>query len=396
MGHGGHAGVLGRVCPGSNQAGWQSQPTQSNPNELNLPPPFPFPPLLPHTLNIHLNAFSEKIYPRTRTPTSISKDHEEWVSLKNFMLLGGGQINLQSTATGVHQPLQSIGVKPITLLLDTLLNLQILYLTWYSFLGLYGVKKCRDEKLPLPLALCQVGIALVGIGSFLFHATLRYEYQLGDELPMIFCCAFITYVAFDTGSASLPSTKFVKALPYILFLYSFVVSAIYLKYPNPVFHQIAYATIQLVATFRSAYTVRNAPEGTYREQKNRADAIRYLMIGSVTFTTGFLIWNIDNLLAFITLFLSNLDVNVSPLNRFCDRISHLKEYLGTPWSFILEGHAWWHLATGTGSYLIVVGLQLVSLSLKEGADGFEIKRGGVLGLCPYVARIPIKIDPKLH
>ncbi|POW01863.1 hypothetical protein PSHT_12350 [Puccinia striiformis] len=228
---------------------------------------------------------------------------------------------------------------------NTLSNL--VFVSW----ALYGVKKCRDEKLPLPLALCQVGIALVGIGSFLFHATLRYEYQLGDELPMIFCCAFITYVAFDT--------------------------AIYLKYPNPVFHQIAYATIQLVATFRSAYTVRNAPEGTYREQKNRADAIRYLMIGSVTFTTGFLIWNIDNLLAFITLFLSNLDVNVSPLNRFCDRISHLKEYLGTPWSFILEGHAWWHLATGTGSYLIVVGLQLVSLSLKEGADGFEIKRGGV-------------------
>ncbi|KAI9605080.1 hypothetical protein H4Q26_003051 [Puccinia striiformis f. sp. tritici PST-130] len=170
------------------------------------------------------------------------------------------------------------------------------YLTWYSFLG-RSIKKCRDEKLPLPLALCQVGIALVGIGSFLV-------------------ATFGLLILFGT-------------LPKVLIV--------------------------------------NKRTGPMRFDTDD---------GSVTFTTGFLIWNIDNL--------------------FCDRISHLKEYLGTPWSFILEGHAWWHLATGTGSYLIVVGLQLVSLSLKEGADGFEIKRGGVLGLCPYVARIPIKIDPKLH
>jgi len=253
---------------------------------------------------------------------------------------------------------------------NTLSNL--VFVSW----AMYGVKKCREEKLPLPLALCQVGIALVGVGSFLFHATLRYEWQLGDELPMIFCCAFITYVAFDTGSASLPRTRFVSCLPYILVIYSLVVCAIYLRYPNPVFHQVAYGLIQTVATFRSAYTARGAPEGTFREQKNKADAIRYLLIGSATFLTGFLVWNIDNL--------------------FCDRISHLKEYLGTPWSFVLEGHAWWHLATGTGSYLIVVGLQLMSLSLKEGADGFEMRRAGPFGLCPYVARIPIKIDPKLH
>jgi dihydroceramidase len=158
--------------------------------------------------------------------------------------------------------------------------------------------------------------------SFRFHATLRYEWQLGDELPMIFCCAFITYVTFDTGSISQPRTRFVRCLPYLLFIYSFGVSAIYLRYPNPVFHQVAYAFIQLsvlpfsrpshtpssnlkraffsvpsnrVATFRSAYTVRAAPEGTYREQKNKADATRYLLIGSITFITGFLIWNIDNL-----------------------------------------------------------------------------------------------------
>ncbi|KNZ64180.1 uncharacterized protein VP01_1058g8 [Puccinia sorghi] len=197
------------------------------------------------------------------------------------------------------------------------------------------------------------GIALVGVGSFLFHATLRYEWQLGDELPMIFCCTFIAYVTFDTRSASLPRTPFVRCLPYLLVLYSFGVSAVYIRYPYPVIHQAAFGFIQLVATFRAAYTVRTAPERTYREKRNKADATRYTLMGA------------------------------------------LKEHLGTPWSFILEGHAWWHLATGTGSYLSVVGLQLMSASLKESAEGFEMRRAGLFGLCPYVARISTKLDSKI-
>lgn len=252
---------------------------------------------------------------------------------------------------------------------NTLSNL--VFVSW----ALYGVKKCRDEKLPLPLALCQVGIALVGFGSFLFHATLRYEWQLGDELPMIFCCAFITYVAFDTGSASLPRTPFVRCLPYLLSIYSFGVSLIYLRYPNPVFHQVAFGTLQLISTFRSVYTIRTAPEATYREKKNKADIIRFQTAAFFISLTGFLIWNIDNL--------------------FCDQLSLLKQYLGVPYSFVVEGHAWWHLAMGAGAYLGTVALQLMSLSLKEGADGVEIKHGGIFGLCPYVARIPTKMQPKL-
>jgi hypothetical protein len=38
----------------------------------------------------------------------------------------------------------------------------------------------------------------------------------------------------------------------------------------------------------------------------------------------------------------------------------------------------------------------MSLSLKEGAEGFEVKRGGVFGLFPYIARTPGKINLKLQ
>jgi len=41
------------------------------------------------------------------------------------------------------------------------------------------------------------GIVLVGIGSFLFHATLLYEAQLADELPMIYVGSIGLFIVFD-------------------------------------------------------------------------------------------------------------------------------------------------------------------------------------------------------
>ncbi|POW09133.1 hypothetical protein PSTT_07015, partial [Puccinia striiformis] len=263
-----------------------------------------------------------------------------------------------------------------------------------------GIKKCRDQDLPLPLVLGQVPC----------HSTLRMA--IGDELPMIFSGALGVYIAFDTCSSNQQRTRFVRCLPYLLSMYAFGVTAVYLWYPNPVFHQIAFAAISLINTSRSAYLALSAPGGTYQEQKNRTDGIRYTFGGTIIFLAGFLIWNIDNV--------------------YCDQISQLKEYLGAPWSFILEGHAWWHLATGTGAYLVrplpfrnlishgitnvgtslnrnlpstfflsrnqsgLRGGQLITLSLKEGAEGFEIRRGGIFGLCPYVARTSSRIPSKLQ
>ncbi len=41
------------------------------------------------------------------------------------------------------------------------------------------------------------GFVLVGAGSFIFHATLQYEAQLADELPMIYVASYCSAVLFD-------------------------------------------------------------------------------------------------------------------------------------------------------------------------------------------------------
>ena len=45
--------------------------------------------------------------------------------------------------------------------------------------------------------MCQIGLLIVGIGSWCFHMTLLYPMQLLDELPMIYCAAFMNYGLYD-------------------------------------------------------------------------------------------------------------------------------------------------------------------------------------------------------
>lgn len=52
-------------------------------------------------------------------------------------------------------------------------------------LGLYGLYHTRKNGIPLRYGLCFLGLSLIGLGSFGFHASLKWEWQLMDELPMV-------------------------------------------------------------------------------------------------------------------------------------------------------------------------------------------------------------------
>ena len=56
------------------------------------------------------------------------------------------------------------------------------------FLGLYGLYHTQTQGIPLRYGLCFLGLSLIGVGSFGFHASLRWEWQLMDELPMVCPC----------------------------------------------------------------------------------------------------------------------------------------------------------------------------------------------------------------
>ncbi|UZJ55143.1 hypothetical protein CBS101457_004463 [Exobasidium rhododendri] len=232
---------------------------------------------------------------------------------------------------------------------------------FFFLLALYGAQKSREEKLPLRFTLVYLGIAGIGVGSFLFHATLKYEAQLLDELPMIYTSALLTYCVLET-TPGYGKPRFRFLLPTALFLLVSFITVGYIYLGNPVFHQVAYALIQITSTIQVCRLLYS--EKTKLTVKQRQQIKHIFQLGSAIFVFAFGIWNIDNI--------------------YCSQLRHLRRRLGFPWAVLLEGHGWWHLGTGSGAYLLLVASELLMLSIKESADNFEL-RGHLL--LPYVKRV---------
>ena len=62
----------------------------------------------------------------------------------------------------------------------------------------YGSGPSSRSRPPIHSSRTQ-GFALVGIGSIIFHATLLFEAQLMDELPMIYVASYCCAILFDTS-----------------------------------------------------------------------------------------------------------------------------------------------------------------------------------------------------
>lgn len=52
-------------------------------------------------------------------------------------------------------------------------------------MGLYGAWATVAAGAPRRYALVFIGLTLIGTGSFGFHASLKWSWQLMDELPMV-------------------------------------------------------------------------------------------------------------------------------------------------------------------------------------------------------------------
>ncbi|KAH0625255.1 hypothetical protein JD844_033631, partial [Phrynosoma platyrhinos] len=116
-------------------------------------------------------------------------------------------------------------------------------------------------------------IVAVGLGSWCFHMTLKYEMQLLDELPMIYSCCMFVYCLYECF-------KYKKTINYpLLFLllaYSIGVTIV---------SSVMYGTLVAVLVLRSVYIVLWVYPW-----------LRGLGYTSLTvFLLGFFLWNVDNI-----------------------------------------------------------------------------------------------------
>ena len=86
---------------------------------------------------------------------------------------------------------------------------------------------------------------------------------------------------------------------------------------NPVYHQVVFGAMVLSTALRIAYILRHT-EASHRIPQEKKDTISHLFwAGAVMFASGFLIWNLDNLL--------------------CQQLTQLKMRVGWPLAFLFEG-----------------------------------------------------------
>jgi len=181
---------------------------------------------------------------------------------------------------------------------------------------------------------------------------------------MIFVASYANYLLFNTqpGSDSLSR----RALYLIAALLSFNILFIwsYILFRNPIYHQVVFALLILSTTARVQYLLRRSDASKRIPPSVRTLIGKLFTKGLGLFALGFFVWNLDNI--------------------FCTTLTKQKVAIGWPTAFLLEGHAWWHILTATGTQLMVAGITYLTICVTD--DHRKYLLVYEFGL-PYVKRI---------
>jgi dihydroceramidase len=106
-----------------------------------------------------------------------------------------------------------------------------------------------------------------------------------DELPMIYAATQALYCVIAQGK---PTTLTLRLGCTFIPIF---ITITYLLFPNPVYHQTAYAAIVLSTTWKQYILGKTLP----RQSSLYKDTLYILKSGVVLMITAFAIWNLDNL-----------------------------------------------------------------------------------------------------
>ncbi|KAL8672899.1 MAG: hypothetical protein Q9168_002653 [Polycauliona sp. 1 TL-2023] len=259
----------------------------------------------------------------------------------------------------------------------------------FVLLAFRGIRDCRRHGHDTVFLVAFVGYLLVGTGSSLFHATLKYPMQLIDELSMIYTTCLMNYATFSYSKSRLYGFTLALALGSL----AIFITLYYHYLQDPAFHQNAYGILTAVMLARSMYVMEYSLRPSLRkseesfqlhhrksmtaEQKriSQADDLRntkilstmwiLILTGLGIFLSGFGLWQVDNI--------------------YCSTLRHWRRELGLPWGIILEGHGWWHLLTGIGAYYYLIWGIWLRHCLNGRQDEYSLVWPSILSL-PRIVR----------
>ncbi|PSN64406.1 putative alkaline dihydroceramidase Ydc1 [Corynespora cassiicola Philippines] len=172
-----------------------------------------------------------------------------------------------------------------------------------------------------------ISLLILGISSFLFHASLRQTLQFADELSML-GLAWSLLQGTLTMRTSAPTSTYISiglAIVFPLF------AAFYVWTGKIIYHAVAFALAVLLIVLRSLYLFYWL-EPPFPKAKRESWRARGWVALSILLA-GYLVWNVDL--------------------EFCKEIREIRERIGVPWAWGLELHGWWHVLTAVATSILM-------------------------------------------
>jgi dihydroceramidase len=235
--------------------------------------------------------------------------------------------------------------------------------------GLHVANSSRGAGAEVRYQLLGVFLALVGVGSTAFHATLRKQEQALDEIPMLWLATLAAYCVFQGGrAANKPSTATAATthapgaylpplpeasplppphgpwLPALLLAWCGVATAAQWRVSSgwqPLAFHLGFASAEAVFLRGAWLQKRRAKDPRTKAVLDRAFALYALAIGT---------WALDN--------------------AFCQALRRVSSSVTWGWVAYPQLHAWgWHGVMSLASALMILGGTAERLELLASAPG---------------------------
>ncbi|KAI9817371.1 MAG: hypothetical protein M1832_004678 [Thelocarpon impressellum] len=200
----------------------------------------------------------------------------------------------------------------------------------YLYLAFYGLRNATRNNQHGVISVSYAALALVGVGSVVFHSTLKYTTQTFDELVMIYATASVLYAIY--GLDIQPHYR--RALGLFLLALVQVISLTHLFLGESTMHQLTFGVMVLAVAGKCTHLMGQVDDAAAKSQMKRL-----ALVGSATFLCGWFVWLADD--------------------YFCPTLLQLRAHAGMPLGFLFELHGWWHILTAHGVYSYMVFVEFL-------------------------------------
>jgi dihydroceramidase len=188
-----------------------------------------------------------------------------------------------------------------------------------------------------------ISLLILGIGSFLFHASMRQSLQFVDEIAMLgLAWSLLQGVLTDRKSSTYNGyIKISLAIIFPLF------SAFYVWTGKIIYHATVFTLMLALIIVRGHYLFYwRTPSFPYAKTA---------------------VWKVQGRKTLCALLVAYVGWQVDL--EYCAELRQLRERTGIPWAWLLELHGWWHVLTAysAAGFMDIVREIQVEL-LKEGKE----------------------------